>query len=97
MAEARGSYTGNYTFTHSNGTILRQGNFTGETFVSMTNLSQGQLQLSATITDGFGRTQQESRFIMVDDSNTVKPEFIVTGLNLTQHQALWLGPSTTFH
>ena len=90
-----GSYNGNYTVTHSNGTVLRQGNLTNQTFMTISNLSRGQLQLFVSITDAFGRTQQQSRILLIDDSISVRPDYTISGLNHSLLSAQWFGPSTT--
>ena len=90
-----GSYDGNYTITHSNGTVLRQGNLTSQTFVNIAGLSPGQLQLSLSITDAFGRTQQQSRSLLIDNSISVMPDFTISGPNISLLSTLWFGPSTT--
>ena len=90
-----GTYTGQYNITHSNGTVLRQGNFTSQAYISISNLSQGQIQIVVAVTDVFGRTQQRQQFFDVDDSIATHPGFIISGPNHSQYSTLWFGPTTS--
>lgn len=89
-----GSYFGSYNISHSNGSVLHQGNLTSSTTILLTNLSYGQIQILFSITDSFGRTQQEYWYFTVDDHVSTRPQFRVLGLNTTSTTPRTFGPQT---
>ena len=90
-----GTHTINYTVTYTNGTLIGQGTTTSQAQFSLSNLQEGQLIFSVTISDSYGRVQNRSWFYTIDGSVSALPQFTIEGLNTSTNSQIWLGPSSS--
>ena len=90
-----GTHTINYTVAYTNGTLIGQGTTTSQAQFSHSNLQEGQLEFSVTISDSYGRTQNRSWFYTIDGSVSALPQFTIEGLNTSMNSQIWLGPSSS--
>ena len=84
-----------YTISYVNGTVINQGSTTSQAVISLSNLGEGQVEVTVTITDAYGRQQNRSWFYSVDGSVSSLPQFAIVGQNISVNSVIWLGPSST--
>jgi len=90
-----GTHTIDYTISSSNGTVIAQGSTTSQTTVSLSNLEEGQVEITVAITDNYGRLQNRSWLYTVDGSVSPLPQYSTLGHNRSVNSTIWLGPSST--
>jgi|GEM_PF-3114237 len=90
-----GTHIIDYTISYGNGTIISQGSTTSQAAISLSNLEEGQIEITVTITDSYGRVQNRTWFYTVDGSVSPLPHYTVLGHNISLNSIIWLGPSST--
>ena len=94
-SDGAGTHTIDYTIRYSNGTIIAQGSTTSQTTASISDLEEGQVEITVAITDYYGRLQNRTWFYTVDGSVSPLPHYSILGYNRSVNSTNWLGPSST--